>query len=49
MATIDRRLWIAATTAGFHLYMDHNYLVIIFDPLSVVSSLTQTAIRKVLR
>ena len=41
--------WIAATPSGFDLYTDHNNLIFLFDPLSVVPDLSQTTLRKVLR
>jgi RNase H-like domain found in reverse transcriptase/Integrase zinc binding domain len=49
MATLERMHWLAATPDGFYLYTDHNNVVFIFDPLSVVPDLSQTSLRKVLR
>ena len=34
---------------GFDLYTDHNNLIFLFDPLSVVADMSQTTLRKVLR
>lgn len=36
LATIKRINWLAATAAGFDLYTDHNKLIYLFDPLSIV-------------
>ena len=49
LATLERMHWIAATPSGFDLYTDHNNLIFLFDPLSVVPDLSQTTLRKVLR
>lgn len=49
MTTLDRTHWIAATPDGFDLYTDHNKLIFLFDPLSVVPDLSATSTRKVLR
>lgn len=34
---------------GFHLCTDHNNLLFLFDPTTVVANLSQTTFRKVLR
>eukprot|EP00178_Gracilaria_changii_P000257 TRINITY_DN1027_c0_g1_i1.p2 TRINITY_DN1027_c0_g1~~TRINITY_DN1027_c0_g1_i1.p2 ORF type:complete len:1106 (+),score=114.18 TRINITY_DN1027_c0_g1_i1:5972-9289(+) len=49
MATVDRMHWLAATAAGFDLFTDHNNLIFLFDPLSLVPDLSQSSTRKVLR
>ena len=49
LATLERMHWVVATPEGFDLYTDHNDLVFLFDPLSIVPDLSQTTIRKVLR
>lgn len=49
VASLERMHWLAATPAGFDLYTDHNNLIFLFDPLSVVPDLSQTSLRKVLR
>ena len=48
-ASLERMHWLAATPDGFDLYTDRNNLIFLFDPLSVVSDLSQTTLRKVLR
>ena len=49
LASLERMHWLAATPDGFDLYTDHNNLIFLFDPLSVVPDLSQTTLRKVLR
>lgn len=49
LASLERMHWLAATPSGFDLYTDHNNLIFIFDPLSLMPDLSQTAVRKVLR
>lgn len=49
MATVDRMHWLATTVDGFDLCTDHNTLVFISDPLSVLPDLSQHALGKVLR
>lgn len=49
MATPDRMHWIAAKPDGFDLFTDHNNLIFLFDPLSVMPDLSQTSVLKVLR
>lgn len=49
LATLDRMHWLAASPAGFDLFTDHNNLIFLFDPLSIVPDLSQTSMRKVLR
>ena len=46
MATIERLHRLASTTDGFDLYPDHNNIVFIFDPLSLVPDLSQAAVQK---
>lgn len=48
MATLDRMHWILATPCGFDLFTDHNNLIFIFDPLSIVPDLSQSSLKKVL-
>lgn len=49
LATLERMHWLAATPSGFDLFTDHNNLIFLFDPLSVVPDMSQTTLRKVLR
>lgn len=49
MASIDRMHWLASGSEGFDLFTDHNNLIFIFDPTSLVPDLTVAAIRKVIR
>ncbi len=49
MACCERMRWLLATTDGFDLYTDHNNLIFIFDPLSIIPDLTAGSVRKVLR
>lgn len=49
MAVLDRMHWIVATPAGSDLYTDHNNLIFLFDPRSVVPDPSATSTRKVLR
>lgn len=49
LATLTRLHWLASIPHGFDLYTDHNNLIFIFDPLSVVPDLSQNTVRKVLR
>ena len=47
--TLDRMHWLVTNPDGFDLYTDHNNLIFLFDPLSVVPDMSQTTLRKVLR
>lgn len=49
LATVDRMHWALATTCGFDLFTDHNNLIFIFDPLSIMPDLSQSSLKKVLR
>lgn len=49
MSTIDGMHWLSATPSGFNLYIDHNNLIFLFDPLAVVDDMSQSSLRKVLR
>ena len=49
MANLERMHWLLADPQGFDLYTDHNNLIYIFDPTSVVTDISQTTIQKVLR
>lgn len=49
MATVERMNWLLATTDGFDLFTDHKNLIFLFDPLAVVTDMSQTTLRKVLR
>lgn len=49
MATIEGMHWILATKDLFDLFTDHHNLIYFFDPLAVVSDLSQTSLSKVLR
>lgn len=41
--------WVLSNPDGFDIFTDHNNLVFLFDPLSVVPDIYQTTLRKVLR
>lgn len=49
MATIERMHWIASCPEGFDLFTDHNNLIFIFNPLTLVSDLSQSSIKKLIR
>lgn len=49
MATLDRMHWLVADPQGFDLFTGHNNLIYIFDPTFIVTDISQTTIRKVLR
>ena len=49
MSTVERMHWLLATPDGFDLFTDHHNLIFIFDPYAVVSDLSQSSMRKVLR
>lgn len=49
MATIERMHWLASCPEGFDLITDHNNILFIFDPLSLVPDLSQASIRKDIR
>lgn len=49
VASLTRLHWLTATPSGFDLFTDHNNLVFIFDPLSLIPDLSQSCVRKVLR
>lgn len=40
--------WLVAIAEGFPLLTSHDHLAFIFDPLGIVTDLSQTSIRKVL-
>lgn len=42
MTTVDHMHLVLGTSAGFDLFTDHHNLVFLFDPLAVVSELSQT-------
>lgn len=49
LSLFSRMHWLTATSPGFDFFMDHDNLVFLFDPLSIVPDISQTALRKVLR
>lgn len=49
MSTVQRMHWLLATSEGFDLFTDHQNLIFIFDPLSVIHDLVKSTVRKVLR
>ena len=49
MASLERMHWLLADPQGFDLYTDHNNLIYIFNSTSVVTDISQTSSRKVLR
>lgn len=49
MDTIERMHWLASCPKGFDLFTDHNNLVFIFDPLSLVPDTSQASMLKVSR
>ena len=48
-ASCERMRWLLGTPDGFNLYTDHNNLIFIFDPLSLVPDLSASSVKKVLR
>lgn len=48
LASVERSHWLAACPAGFDLYTDHNNLIFIFDPTTLMPDIGQVALRKVL-
>lgn len=49
MATIDRMHWPLATSDGFDFYTDRYTLIFLFDPLRVMSDLSQIYVQNVLQ
>lgn len=49
MTTKERMHWLLAATDGLDLYTGHHNLFFLFDPLAVVSDLSISSTRKVLR
>jgi len=49
MATTERMHWILSDAQGFDIFTDHNNLVFIFDPLSVLRDISISSLKKVLR
>ncbi len=49
VAATNRMHWVLAVPEGFDLYTDHNNLIFIFDPLSMIPDLSLGSVRKVLR
>lgn len=49
MATVDRMHRLLATSEGFDLHTDQKNQIFLFDPLPVVSDLSQSSLRNVLR
>lgn len=47
--TLEHMHWLRATPDGFDLYTDHNNLIFLFNPLSVVPDLSQTSLREIHR
>lgn len=47
LETLDRKRWLATTPNAFDLYTDHNDLIFLFDPLSVVPVLSLMSLCKV--
>lgn len=47
--TLDRMHWLAATAAGIDLFTDHNNLVFLFDPSSLLADMSKSSIRKALQ
>jgi len=45
LAILQRMHWLVPTSSGFDLYTDHNNLIFLFDPLSIVPDLAQTSCR----
>lgn len=48
MVTLNRMHSFVATSGGVDQFTDHNNLIFIFDPLSVVPDLSQTSVHRVL-
>lgn len=36
LASVERSHWLSACPAVFDLYTDHNYLLFIFDPTTII-------------
>ena len=49
IASCIRMHWLLATPEGFDIYTDHNNLIFMFDPLAVVSDLSLSSVKKVIR
>ena len=49
MDTLERMHWLAPNAVNFYLHTDHNNLIFLFEPLSLVPDLSQSSTRKVLR
>lgn len=49
MANVQWMHWLLATSDGFDLFTDHNNLIFLFEPLAVVTDLSQSSLRKVFR
>lgn len=49
VATLDRMHWLVATQDGFDIYTDHNNLIFLFYPPSIVPDMSQTTLWKFLR
>lgn len=47
--TLDRMHLLETRLEGFDLYIDHNNVILLFDPLSVILDMSQTTLRKFLR
>lgn len=49
LSTLDKMHWLVTNPDEFDLFKDHNNLIVLFDPLSVVPDPSQTTLRKALR
>lgn len=49
LASVGQAHWLATCADGFDLYTDHNNLIFIFDPTTLMPDIALGAVRKVLR
>lgn len=49
VATLTRLHWLVSTPDVFDLFTDHNKIIFIFDPLSILPDLSTSSVGKVLR
>lgn len=49
ISTVERMHWMLAHPSGFDIYTDHNNIVFLFDPRSIMPNLSISSTRKVLR
>lgn len=47
--TLERLYWLVIHPEGFKHFKDHNNLIFLFDPKSIVPDMSQTTLRRLLR